>query len=179
MQALTSEQLNQKIKKIKAVIFDVDGVLTNGQLFYSDQGESMKAFNVKDGFGMKLLMDSGIKVAIITAKRSKMVEQRMQTLNIKHLYQGVQDKTQAFDALCDQLKLKAEAFAYVGDDLLDLPVMNRVGVPVAVANAHPLVKTQALITLQANGGEGAARECCELILEAQNLLAGIYQKYNA
>jgi len=159
-----------KAKQIKLVIFDVDGVLTDGSLFIGDDGQEYKAFNSKDGFGMKLLQASGVEVAIITARSSQVVEHRMKSLDIKHVYQGQLDKLSAYKELLDKLKLTSDQVAYVGDDVVDLPVMKQVGLAIAVQDAHALAKQHSHWQTPHNGGRGAARDVCELIMEAQATL---------
>lgn len=164
------QDILDKAKQIKLVIFDVDGVLTDGSLFLGDDGQEYKAFNAKDGFGMKLLQASGVEIGIITARSSPLVEHRMRSLDIKHVYQGRLDKLAAFKELLDKLKLSHEQVAYVGDDVVDLPVMKQAGLAIAVQDAHHLAKQHAHWQTPHNGGRGAARDVCELIMEAQGNL---------
>ena len=161
-------QLANKFSNIKLLILDVDGVLTDGKLYYSAEGESLKAFHVHDGAGIKRLLAHGINVAIITARHSAAVTHRMKELGVKHVYQAQSDKTLAFSELCEILQLSSSAIAYMGDDLADLPVMRQVGLSIAVANAINSVKEQAEYLTEARGGEGAVREVCELIIAHQN-----------
>lgn len=160
--------LEQRAKNIKLLICDVDGVLTDGRLFYSANGEMLKAFHVHDGLGLKLLQKAGVEVAIITSRHSKMVEIRMQQLGIEHVYQDQKIKTQALDELLTKLKLEASQAAYVGDDLPDLACMQQVGLSIAVKNAAPTVKQQAHWTTSTSGGSGAVREIAEMLLQAQS-----------
>ncbi len=157
-------------KHIKLLIFDVDGVLTDGRLFFGDDGQEYKAFYSRDGLGMKLLQRSGVEIGVITARTSQVVEHRMQNLDIKHVYQGRLDKITAFDEMISKLNIAPEHTAYVGDDVVDLPVMKRVGLAIAVQDAHPFVKKHAHWITNHNGGHGAARDACELIMEAQGTL---------
>lgn len=159
-----------KTQHIKLVIFDVDGVLTDGKIIIGDDGQEYKAFNSRDGHGMKLLQYTGVEIAIITGRTSKVVEHRMHGLGITHLYQGQRVKLPAFEDLIKQLQLTPEQCAYVGDDWVDLAIMNRVGLAIAVQDAHPLVKQHAHWTTPSGGGKGAAREVCELIMEGQGTL---------
>jgi len=163
-------EILERAKKIKLVVFDVDGVLTDGSLFYGDNGEEYKAFYAKDGLGMKLLMRTGVQIGIITARQSQLVKHRMDSLGIEHLYQGRLDKLNAFEDLIQKLNLSYEQTAFVGDDVVDLPVMNKVGFSVTVKDAHPLVLEQAHWQTPLNGGRGAARNVCELIMQSQNTL---------
>jgi len=158
----------ERAKKIKLVVFDVDGVLTDGRLFYSDSGEEQKAFYAKDGLGMKLLLRSGVQIGIITARTSKLVKQRMDSLDIQHLYQGRLDKLNAFNDLISKLNLSYEQTAFVGDDVVDLPVMRKVGLSITVEDAHPLVLEQAHWQTPLSGGKGAARNVCDLVMQAQD-----------
>lgn len=164
------KEILERAKKIKLVVFDVDGVLTDGSLIYGDNGEEYKAFYAKDGLGMKLLMRTGVQIGIITARSSNLVKHRMNSLGIEHLYQGRLDKLNAFDDLIKKLNLDYEQTAFVGDDVVDLPVMNKVGLSVTVKDAHPLVIDNAHWQTPLNGGRGAARNVCELIMQAQNTL---------
>ena len=160
----------QKAAQIELVIFDVDGVLTDGGLFFGDDGQEYKAFHSRDGHGMKMLRRSGVEIAIITGRTSKVVEHRMANLGIEHVYQGKAEKLPAFEELIERLGVSAEQVAYVGDDVVDLPVMLRVGLAVAVADAHPLVLQHAHWHTPHGGGTGAARDVCELIMEARGTL---------
>jgi len=164
------KEILERAKKIKLVVFDVDGVLTDGSLFYGDNGEEYKAFYAKDGLGMKLLMRTGVQIGVITARSSKLVQHRMNSLGIEHLYQGRLDKLNAFDDLIKKLNLSYEQTAFVGDDVVDLPVMKKVGLSITVQDAHPLVIDNAHWQTPLNGGRGAARNVCELIMQAQNTL---------
>ena len=166
-----------KAAKIKLLVFDVDGVLTDGRLIVGDDGEEYKAFYSKDGLGMKMLQQTGIKIAVITARTSNVVLHRMQSLGIKHIYQGQLEKLPAFEKILTELGLSAEQAAYVGDDVIDLPVMLRAGLAVTVADAHPLVKQHAHWQTPQKGGRGAARDVCELIMQAQGTLETQFQKY--
>ncbi len=162
--------LQQRAEKIKLVIFDVDGVLTDGRLFFGDDGQEYKAFFSKDGLGMKMLIRSGVEVAIITARSSQVVAHRMENLGIQHFYQGQSDKLPAYRKIASSLNLEAEQVAYVGDDLIDLPVMVEVGLSIAVADAHPEVQSRAHWVTPNRGGLGGARDTCDLIMNAQGTL---------
>ena len=158
----------EKAKKIKCVICDVDGVLTDGLLYIDNYGNEQKAFNVQDGMGLKLLMSAGIDVAVITTSRNAVIEHRMQQLGIQYYFKGQVDKRHAYQQLKSQLHLSDDAFAYIGDDLPDLAIIRQVGLGVAVSNAMPQVKEFALWQTTAHGGRGAVREVCDFILKAQN-----------
>ncbi|MGD8407337.1 MAG: 3-deoxy-manno-octulosonate-8-phosphatase KdsC [Thiohalophilus sp.] len=163
--------------QIKLVVFDVDGVLTDGSLFIGDDGQEYKAFHSRDGFGMKLLKESGVEIAVITARTSEVVRHRMENLGVKHVYQGRLEKLPAFEELVAKLGLSFEQTAYVGDDVVDLPVLRRAGLAIAVQDAHPLAKQHAHWQTPHGGGHGAARDVCELIMEAQNTLDTQLSKY--
>jgi 3-deoxy-D-manno-octulosonate 8-phosphate phosphatase (KDO 8-P phosphatase) len=164
---------NQALK-IKLVIFDVDGVLTDGMLNYGPEGELFKQFNVKDGVGIKLLQQQGISVAVITAKDSKPLSQRMTDLSVRFFYPACNDKETAFNELLERLSLQKEQVAYVGDDVIDLPVMQQVGLAIAVRDAHAFVKNSADYITLTKGGQGVAREVADLILDAQFDLEQLY-----
>ena len=163
--------------RIKLVIFDVDGVLTDGSLFIGDDGQEYKAFNSKDGHGMRMLQTAGVTIAIITGRVSKVVEYRMKELGIEHVYQGKRQKLPAYEELLQETGLSHAQIAYVGDDMVDLPVMCKVGLSVAVQDAHTLVKKHAHWITEHNGGRGAGRDVCELILEAHGKLQPMLNSY--
>ena len=163
--------------KIKLIIFDVDGVLTDGGLYFTEDGAEFKRFNSLDGHGIKMLKDNGVEVAVITARDSKTVAYRMKNLGIANFYQGQSDKVVAFSDLLQKLNLSADAVAYVGDDVIDLPVMTKVGFSIAVANAHDMVKQHADLTTKNSGGHGAVREVCDFILKAQGKFDGAMKAY--
>lgn len=152
---------------IRLAVFDVDGTLTDGRLWYGEAGLESKAFHVHDGLGLKRLRANGVQVAIISARLSHPVALRAEELGIAHVYQGQGDKRACLRDLLDALALTAAQAAFVGDDLPDLPPMRMAGLAIAVANAHPWVIEQAHWQTRRNGGEGAAREVCDLILHAQ------------
>lgn len=156
-----------KAKRIKLVIFDVDGVLTTGQLFYSETGESLKVFNVKDGLGIKLLQKIQIKTAVITSRHSEMLTNRMSELGVDFVFQGQADKKAAYVELLQELQLEDESVAYIGDDLPDLPLIKKSGLGVAVADADESVKLAADWLTSKNGGMGAVRELADFIIESQ------------
>jgi 3-deoxy-D-manno-octulosonate 8-phosphate phosphatase (KDO 8-P phosphatase) len=169
--------LLQRGKNIKLAIFDVDGVLTDGRLYFLEDGSEFKTFNTLDGQGIKMLIASGVHTAIISGRRTPVVERRAHNLGIQHLYQGREDKLVVLDELLAQLHLSYEQVAYLGDDLPDLPVIRRVGLGMAVANAASFVRQHAHGVTQARGGEGAAREFCELIMSAQGSLEAAHAAY--
>jgi len=164
------DHITELARRIRLVIFDIDGVLTNGSLFFDNRGEEYKAFNSRDGHGMRILMECGLEAAVITGRESRLVEHRMRDLGISRVYQGFRDKRPAYQALLDETGYRKEQIAYLGDDVIDLPVMKRVGMAMAVADAHPFVIQHADYVTQRPGGQGAAREAIEFLLEAQGLL---------
>lgn len=166
-----------RAKAIALVVFDVDGVLTDGSLYLGDDGQEYKAFNARDGHGMTMLREAGIDMAVITGRRSEVVRIRMESLGIEHIYQGQRDKRPAYEALRRASGLVDAQIAYVGDDVVDLPVMRQVGLAIAVADAHPLVKANCHWQTQQAGGQGAAREVCEGLLDAQGKLDGLFARY--
>ena len=164
------QNIHQRAQRVRIAIFDVDGVLTDGTLYYSDTGVEIKAFHVRDGQGLKMLQASGVLTAIISSRRSNAVELRARELGIELLYQGVADKLAICRELLARLSLEAPAAAYIGDDLVDLPVMMHCGLAVTVPEAPVAVRRRAHYVTQARGGHGAARELCELIMHAQGTL---------
>ncbi|XVN17543.1 HAD family hydrolase [Pseudomonas corrugata] len=168
--------LLQRAKDIKLAVFDVDGVLTDGRLYFLEDGSEFKTFNTLDGQGIKMLMAAGVQTAIISGRKTPVVERRAKNLGIPHLYQGREDKLVVLDELLGQLNLSYEQVAYLGDDLPD-PVIRRVGLGMAVANAAGFVREHAHGVTAARGGEGAAREFCELILRAQGRLEAANAAY--
>ena len=171
------QELLQRARGVKLAIFDVDGVLTDGRLYFLVDGSEFKTFNTLDGHGIKMLIASGVRTAIISGRKTPIVERRAQNLGIQHLYQGREDKLVVLDELLGQLNLNYAQVAYLGDDLPDLPVTRRVGLGMAVASADAFVRENAHGITQARGGEGAAREFCELIMRAQGTLDSIQATY--
>lgn len=163
--------------KVRLVIFDVDGVLTDGRLYFTPDGQEFKGFHARDGHGIKLLRGTGVETAVISGRSSPAVSLRMESLGITHVYQGRQDKRGAFEELLAVLNLAPEQVAHVGDDLLDLPLIRRVGLAVAVADAHPSVRGYAHWITELPGGAGAAREVCDLVMEAQGTLQGVIESH--
>jgi 3-deoxy-D-manno-octulosonate 8-phosphate phosphatase (KDO 8-P phosphatase) len=166
-----------KARLIKLAAFDVDGVLTDGTLYLTDGGEEIKAFNSLDGHGLKMLRESGVELAIITGRTSQSVALRAKNLGIELLYQGVEDKARAFAELLVARRLDAAAAAYMGDDVVDLPVLTRCGLALTVPEAPLIVKQHAHYVTRAGVGRGAAREACELIMHAQGKLEGALAAY--
>ena len=172
-----SDILLDRAKKIRLAIFDIDGVLTDGKLYLLDDGQNLKAFHCHDGLGIKLLARTGIITAVITSHRSALIDKRMAQLQVHHVYQGIENKITAYEELIAKLNIPDEEVAYMGDDLPDIAIIRRVGLGIAVANAADMVKQFACYTTNRNGGEGAVREVCELILHAQNTFKDVHEAF--
>jgi 3-deoxy-D-manno-octulosonate 8-phosphate phosphatase (KDO 8-P phosphatase) len=153
--------------RVHLLVLDVDGVLTDGRLYYGARGEALKVFHVRDGLGLKLLAKAGVTVAVISGRRSSMTGSRCRELGVKHLVQGVENKLAAFQRLRGRLGVSSSACACVGDDLPDLPLMREVGLSFAVADAHPQARRAAQVVTELPGGRGAVREVCDFLLEAR------------
>ncbi|MDD5298865.1 MAG: HAD family hydrolase [Gallionella sp.] len=162
--------LASRAKLIRLAAFDVDGVMTDGGLYYSDSGEEFKRFNALDGHGLKMLRASGVEIAIITGRTSRCVEARAKNLGITHVYQGAEHKLEAMVELLNKLQLPRDAAAYMGDDVVDLGVMRHVGLSISVPESPQLVREHSGYVTQRGGGQGAVREVCELIMAAQGTL---------
>ncbi|MDD3609094.1 MAG: HAD family hydrolase [Halothiobacillaceae bacterium] len=173
------QDILERASRIKLVIFDVDGVLTDGRLYFDDEGREYKAFHSRDGHGMKLLQQAGVPIAIITGRSSDIVRHRMAGLGITHVYQGREDKLGAYLELCDSLSIAPEETACMGDDVLDLPMLTRAGLAATVNDAPAFIKRHAHWVAASKGGQGAARELCELILEARGALDAVMARYLA
>ena len=157
-------------KNIKLLICDVDGVFSDGRIYMGNNGEELKTFHTRDGYGVKSLMNAGIEVAIITGRKSNIVENRMNALGISLIYQGQEDKLKAYHDICDKLKVSPQHIGYIGDDLIDWPVMEKVALKACVADGHPLLAQRANYVTKTLGGHGAVREVCDLILQSRNEL---------
>lgn len=153
--------------RVKLMIFDVDGILTDGSLHFGAEGEVIKTFNVLDGHGIKLLQQSGVATAVISARQSLIVTKRAADLGIQHVQQGIHDKRSAFEQLLVKTGFTTEMCGFIGDDVIDLPILLRVGFAASVPNGHPDVRSRVHYVTQAAGGCGAAREICDLIMRAQ------------
>lgn len=165
---LSLDDVRQRARSLKLIIFDVDGILTDGALYLSDDGQEVKAFFSLDGHGMKMLKRSGVELAIITARNSQLMVHRARNLGINHLYQGAEDKLEAYQHLLGELGIAPEHIAYMGDDVVDLPVMRRCGLAITVPAAPDIVKEYSHYVTALPGGRGAVREVCELIMRAQD-----------
>ena len=159
--------VTKQAANIKLALFDVDGVLTDGSLRYSHDGEQIKVFNALDGHGLKMLQQAGIAVGVISARKSGALQTRLNDLGIKHCYLGINDKRSVFDKLIDDLSIKPEQCAFTGDDVIDLPVMNQCGLKFSVNNGHFIVKDIADWVTPMAGGSGAVRAVCDVILYSQ------------
>ena len=171
------QEIYERARNIRVAVFDVDGVLTDGGLYYTDSGEELKRFNVRVGHGLKMLKESGVTPAIITSRSSRCVAERARNLGIELLFQGAADKLAAFAELLGRAGVEAAACAYAGDDLVDLPVMQRCGLAATVPGAPAAVRRQAHFVTRARGGAGAARAISEVILYAQGSLAARIADY--
>lgn len=173
----STQEILTRAAPVRLLALDVDGVLTDGALYFSNSGEEMKAFSTLDGQGIKLLQDNGVIVALITARNSQLVSRRAANLGITHLVQGSENKFQSLTGLLQQLQLDLSQVAYVGDDLPDLACIRRVALGIAVANAHESVKTAAFVTTDSAGGKGAIREVCDWILKAQGTYDAAVERF--
>lgn len=174
---MTTEELQLKAQAIKLVAFDVDGIMTDGRLYFTSLGDEIKAFNVKDGLGLKLLRDTGVEVAIITGRTSELVNRRARDLKIGKLIQGREDKKLALQELLQQEGLTPNQVAYMGDDLPDLAAIRLAGLGVTVADAMPIVRQHADLITAAKGGDGAVREFCDWLMLAQGNLNATVEPY--
>ncbi len=174
---LNNIDLIQRARSVRLLVLDVDGVLTDGKLYFLADGSEAKAFSTLDGQGIKMLMNSGVNVAIITGRTSTIVERRAANLGIMHLIQGREDKRTVLDELLSSLQLSYDQVAYLGDDLPDLAAIRCVVLGVAVANANTFVRQHVLAVTSLRGGEGAARELCEFIMAAQDTLNAAQNAY--
>lgn len=177
MDLATLKPIRDRIENLRLLVFDVDGVLTDGTLLLDDDGRQYKSFNSKDGQGMSMLMKSGVNIAILTARSSRVVSHRMRELGISLVIQGQHDKRSALLQLLSQIDINPEQSAFVGDDVVDLPAMRAVSLGIAVADAHPLVLEQANWITTQPGGRGAAREICEAIMHIQGSFAQAMAPY--
>jgi 3-deoxy-D-manno-octulosonate 8-phosphate phosphatase (KDO 8-P phosphatase) len=167
MEADAFASIIARAAQVRLMIFDVDGVLTDGGLHFGAEGEIIKSFNVLDGHGIKMLQQSGVATAIISARQSPIVMRRAADLGVRHIQQGVHDKRAAFETLMAQSALGAQACGFIGDDVIDLPILLRVGFSASVPNGHVEVRSRVHYVTQACGGRGAVRELCDFILRAQ------------
>lgn len=162
---------------LRLMAFDVDGVLTTGDLYFTPQGDEIKVFSSLDGHGLKMLQEAGLEVAIITGRRSAMVERRAENLGIRHLFQGVSDKRAVLRSLCESLGIDATQAGYMGDDVVDLPILRACGFSATVADGHGFVRDHVSLVTRLGGGRGAVREVCDFILDAQDKLQTMLEGY--
>lgn len=170
-------ELHNRITRIKLLLLDVDGVLTDGRLYFNNQGDEYKAFNTLDGHGIKMLQKSGVKVGIITGRTSELVARRARDLGISILVQGREDKWDALQEILREQPFSLDEIAFMGDDWPDLAVMTRVGLALCVANAHPAIVERSHWQSQQKGGEGAVRAACDLLMQTQGTYAAALQHY--
>lgn len=171
------ERLLEKARRVRLMIFDIDGVMTDGKLLFGPEGECLKVFHVLDGHGIRLLQQAGIPAAIISARQSPMVMKRAQDLGIQHIQLGIQEKRVAFSALLEKTGMDASDCGYIGDDVIDLPILLRAGFSASVPNAHQEVRSRVDYVTRAPGGNGAVREVCDLILKAQGKYQPLLESY--
>jgi len=169
--------LISRAQRIRLIAFDVDGVMTDGTLFLADDGQEFKGFNSLDGHGLKMLKGSGVELAIITGRSSRVVEHRAKNLGIEIVHQGAHDKLAVYEALCRDLGISCDTTAYMGDDVVDLPVMRRAGLAITVPAAPDLVKAHSHFTTTRQAGHGAVREACEFLMRAQGTLDAALAPY--
>ena len=177
MKVVTDERLLNRIRGIKLLILDVDGVMTDGRIIIDDKGLESKHFDVRDGHGLKILMRCGIDVVLLTGRKSHVVDHRAADLGIKEVHQGIWNKREVFDEILKRRKLPPEETAYVGDDVVDIPLLKRVGFGVAVADACPEATGVADYVTEHPGGRGAVREVCEVILKGQGRWGEVAERY--
>lgn len=172
-----TDDLRRRAAAVRLVALDVDGTLTDGQLWFGSDGAEVKSFSVLDGMGLKLLRDNGIEVALITARQSRVVQLRARELGLVHVHQGSHDKCETLRAVCRELGIEPAQAAFMGDDLPDLPAMRIAGLATAPANAHPWVAARVHWQSTARGGHGAVRELCDLLLDTQGHSAAVIARY--
>ncbi|MEW6067932.1 MAG: HAD-IIIA family hydrolase [Nitrospirota bacterium] len=175
---VSEDELFKKARYIKLFIIDVDGVLTNGGIILDNDGNEFKSFHVRDGHGIKMLIRAGIKVAIITGRHSKVVERRAQELGITEVFQRCYDKREAYKQLTEKYSFTDSEIAYIGDDIVDIPILKRAGFSIAVSDADEEAKAVVMMVTKKGGGKGAVREICEFILKAKGLWQDIIDGYS-
>lgn len=178
MKNISEKELLEIAKNIKFLILDVDGVLTDGSIILDNEGNEFKSFHVRDGHGIKMLIRAGIKIAMITGRHSKVVERRARELGITDIFQKCHDKRVAYGQLAEKYSLSDSEIAYIGDDIVDMPILKRSGLSVAVADADDEVKPVAMMITERRGGRGAVREVCDFILKAKGLWQDIIDGYS-
>lgn len=173
----TQDTRASSASSLRLMGFDVDGVLTTGDLYFTPAGDEIKVFSSLDGHGLKMLQDAGIEVVIITGRKSAMVERRVENLGIRHLHQGVSDKRSLMREICATLAIPLEQAGYMGDDVVDLPILGICGFSATVADGHEFVRPHVHYVARKGGGKGAVREVCDHILDAQGKLAPMLARY--
>jgi 3-deoxy-D-manno-octulosonate 8-phosphate phosphatase (KDO 8-P phosphatase) len=171
-------ELKSRLKQIRLLLLDVDGVLTDGSIIYTDTGQEIKRFHTRDGLGLKLAMEAGIQVGIVTGRRGPALMHRCRNLGIDLVFDGIDDKGTALEHISGQLDIPKSQIAFVGDDLPDLPIMRRVGVAVAVADACPEIRQAAHMVTSASGGSGAVREVCQVLLQAMGTWEAVLKRFS-
>ncbi len=174
---MASYSVQERAQRVQALVLDVDGVLTDGRLFFDNQGNEIKAFDVRDGLGMKLVQRAGVRLVVITGRQSQIVAARMGSLGVDLLMQGREDKGQALLEACQALGLDPQDCAYMGDDWPDLSALQQAGLAITVPNGHVEVRKRADLVTQAAGGQGAVREVCDLILLAKGAYTPVLETY--
>ncbi|MGA3083636.1 MAG: HAD-IIIA family hydrolase [Thermodesulfobacteriota bacterium] len=171
------DSILRKAKKIRLLLLDVDGILTDGRIFYNGKGQEIKCFYVQDGQGIRLLLREGIEVGFLSGRSSRAVEMRAEELGVSFLFQGIKDKIKIFEKLLQKTKLDPEQVSFMGDDFMDLLLLKKVGLSISVSNGHPLVQKKVDYVTRAAGGLGAVREVSELIFRAQGKWESILRDY--
>ncbi|OGT62686.1 MAG: hypothetical protein A3E85_00345 [Gammaproteobacteria bacterium RIFCSPHIGHO2_12_FULL_45_12] len=168
---------HEKAKHIRVLILDVDGILTSGKIFYQEQGHQILGFHIHDGLGIKLLQKAGIEVAVISGRQSEALTRRLSELNIRLAYLGQEDKRPAYNEIRHKLQLEDQAMAYMGDDLPDLPLLTRAGFAISVPSAPAVIRQHVDLITHQQAGDGAVREACDFIMNAQDLYQPMVQSY--
>ncbi|MEW5807404.1 MAG: HAD family hydrolase [Acidobacteriota bacterium] len=171
------DEIRERAKKVKLLLMDVDGVMTDGKVIFSSNGAEAKEFDAKDGVGIKIAQRVGIKTGLITGRVSEAVARRGEELGMDEIHQGKKEKIKIYMEIIDRLSLKDEEVGFIGDDIIDIPIMKRVGFPAAVADAHPAILPYAIYTTSSSGGRGAIREVIDLIIKAQGKWNALMKRY--
>ncbi|WP_206201955.1 HAD-IA family hydrolase [Terasakiella sp. SH-1] len=165
---LSPRDFKEKLKTVKLLSLDVDGILTDGGLYYTETGDELRKFNVKDGMGMKCAREAGVELCIISASTTNAIQERGKRLGIPHVYTGAKNKIEILQKICDELGISLDNVAHMGDDLNDLSIMEKIGTPITVADAIEEVKEQTIYVTQKCGGQGAVREVCDLLVKVNS-----------
>lgn len=165
---LSFDAFKEQLKTVKLLSLDVDGILTDGGLYYTETGDELRKFNVKDGMGMKKAREAGVELCIISASITNAIQERGKRLGIPYVYTGAKNKIEILQKICDELKISLENVAHMGDDLNDISIMEKIGTPITVADAVEAVKEETIYITQKNGGQGAVREICDLLVMVNN-----------